>query len=101
MDGDLLIVLGLWAPPLVYLVAQAASLRRWSGWWLGLALLPAAWFALWIVLFTISVVRDPTAHNLWPLELWVYSVAALGWLLLLAGLRKIAGMRGWSPSRPG
>lgn len=32
--------------------------------------------------------RDPTSHNLWPLSLLLVALVGLGWLALLALLRR-------------
>lgn len=70
-----LVVVGLAALMLVVL----RTLPFWRATWLAAAAVPAAVFAR--VVF--DGVRDPTSHNLWPLELII--VTPLGFACALAG----------------
>lgn len=64
-----LISFGLWL--------QYLAVTTWRGWWRWLALAPFAVVgadALWVA---VDVIRDPTARNLWPLELLLVDLACL------------------------
>ncbi|MFH1723501.1 MAG: hypothetical protein ABII00_02650 [Elusimicrobiota bacterium] len=72
----------------LYLSARWA--RRWRGMWRGAALLPAIVLAVWAL---SAVTAWPSEHNLWPLELVLYCPAALLYLALLWGIRRIVERR--------
>ncbi|MFL5334835.1 MAG: hypothetical protein ACJ8H8_17000 [Geminicoccaceae bacterium] len=84
----------LLAVPGVYVWVQAKLLRRWvGGWWLA-AGLPLLGWAVWTGAFARDIARDPTSHNLFPFEILIGAVAALGYLGCLALLRRtVAALR--------
>ena len=62
-------------------------ITHWEGIWRGLAIVPAAVLAadgLWIV---ADVSIDPTARNLWPLELLLIGACSAGFIGVLWLLR--------------
>jgi hypothetical protein len=64
-------------------------IRRWRGWWRGAACLPIAVLVAWAVFIVVSILREPSSHNLWPLELILWAAGALAALGLLALLKRI------------
>jgi hypothetical protein len=73
--------------PLFYLSAQLRALARWQGLSRLAAAMPLlAWLA-WGGLIARDIAFDPTAHNLFPLEILIGATLALIWLGLLAALR--------------
>jgi hypothetical protein len=77
---DAVIPVLLLAPPLGYVVAQRAALRRWHGGYRWAALLPLVGWGLWGVRFAFDLALDATSHNLFPFEILIGAVLALGWL---------------------
>ncbi len=66
-------------------------IRRWRGWWRGAACLPIAALVIWAAVIVVGIIRNPTSHNLWPMELILWgagSLVALGLLSLLKRLMK-------------
>ena len=52
-------------------------IRRWRGLWRAIACLPILALMIWTGVIIISIMLDPSSHNLWPLELVLWSFAAL------------------------
>ncbi|HEX7049869.1 MAG TPA: hypothetical protein VF188_06615 [Longimicrobiales bacterium] len=63
--------------------------RGWSGNWGRLALLPLLALGLAGLNILVGVLIDPTAHNLWPLEIAMTSVGGLVYLGALALARRL------------
>jgi hypothetical protein len=63
-----------------FLALEAFALARWSGGWRVLATIPGLPLCMVIAKLVVDLHRDPTSHNLWPIELLTWSV--LGALLL-------------------
>jgi hypothetical protein len=82
-----LLVLGL---PVASLVLPIWALWRWQGGWRILAAIPTAVVALKIASVLLAVSRDPTSHNLWPLEIALWEIPALALLALLWLARRLA-----------
>ena len=59
-------------------------LYRWRGWWRLTAALPLVALAAWAVVIVVSVLRDPTSHNLWPMELVLWGAGGLAYLGIVA-----------------
>ena len=87
MDKALLVGMGLLV--IAFLVAQVRSLWHWKGAWRMAGLLPLAYTVFVVARIVIEVRRDPTSHNLWPMEVLL---AAVGGLI---GLGIIAAFRRW------
>ena len=66
------------------------ALWTWEGAWRLAAAVPALLLLAAVGRIVIDTRRDPTSHNLWPLELFLYAAVALLLLALLAGLRNVA-----------
>ena len=71
------------------ILLDAVLIRRWRGWWRCVACLPIAALILWAIVVVVGIVRDPTAHNLWPFEFVLWGAGALAALGVLALLRRI------------
>lgn len=77
-------VLGIF---LVYIFLQFYPLVKWTGMWRLAAALPLIVIAAYIGEIILHVRRDPTAHNLWPFEILMVSIAGLVFLGLCALMR--------------
>ena len=64
-------------------------MRRWHGVWRWLAALPAVALVIVILNILIGTLREPTSHNLWPLEIVMWSAGGLVYLGVLSLIRKI------------
>jgi hypothetical protein len=90
--GD--VALGFLIPPiLVALVlacvgAPAWAVWKWRGVWRVAALLPFAAMAFVVGRIVVDTARDPTSHNLWPLEIVYSGAAGLAFLAVLALVRR-------------
>jgi hypothetical protein len=51
-----------------FLVAVGRSIARWRGYWRLLAVVVLLGTASWTAKIGVDLRRDPTSHNLWPLE---------------------------------
>lgn len=87
MDKALLAGMGVLV--VAFLVAQMQSLWRWKGAWRIAGLLPLAYAVFVVARIVLDVRRDPSSHNLWPMEVLL---AAVGGLI---GLGIIAAFRRW------
>lgn len=82
-----LLVLGL---PLASIALPIWAIWTWKGRWRLLAWIPVAAVGLKLVWVGIGVARDPTSHNLWPLEIALWEAPALGFLTLVWLARRAA-----------
>ena len=64
-------------------------IRRWRGWWRGAACVPIAALVVWAAVIVVGIIRNPTSHNLWPMEFILWGAAALAALGLLALLKRL------------
>jgi len=64
-------------------------IRRWQGAWRILSALPGIALAIVILNIGIGIMRDRTAHNLWPLEIAVWSAGGLVFLGVLSLVRRL------------
>lgn len=64
-------------------------IRRWRRWWRGAACVPIAALVVWAAVIVVGIIRNPTSHNLWPMELILWGAAALAVLGLLALLKRL------------
>lgn len=53
------------------------AIKRWDGIWRWLAAAPLALMAADAVWIWLDLAKDPTSHNLWPLELMLVGAAGL------------------------
>jgi len=74
---------------LLFVILQIVAIRRMRGVWRWIACAPAAAIALIIAIIVIGVVNDPTSHNLWPLEIVMWSAGGIAFIGLLLGIKAI------------
>jgi hypothetical protein len=67
------------------------ALRRWRGGWRIAAALPLAGLAFVAGRIVLDTARDPTSHNLWPVEVLMAGGAGLAFLAVVFLARKAAG----------
>ncbi len=91
------IMIALFAYPVAYVLFQAVCLVRWRGPWKMAAIVPLGCVAAISVVVFADLRENPASHNLWPLEVIVWSAAALAFLCMLSILRGVvqltAGLR--------
>ncbi len=68
-------------------------IRLWRGWSRLSACLPIVALVIWSGVIIFSIILDPAAHNLWPLELILWSASALVVLGIIALLKRIIGTK--------
>lgn len=68
-------------------LAIAAS-RQWGGYWRGLALLPLLILAIWTAIIVLRTSMDPVSPNLWPLEIFAWSMGTVVYLVILLTAKK-------------
>jgi hypothetical protein len=76
-----------------FLAAAVFALVRWRGIWRFVALLPLFIVSFIVVRIVVDTQADPTSHNLWPLEVVVWSFLALAFLGVLFGIRSLMEFR--------
>jgi uncharacterized PurR-regulated membrane protein YhhQ (DUF165 family) len=87
MRADLIVFLGMATLAVIYGVVQVHVLRNAVG--------PARWIAAvpllaiggWSAFILVSVLHDPTAHNLWPFEIVLLTIGGLLYLGVLSAVR--------------
>jgi hypothetical protein len=90
-------ILGLLVMPLLGGVVLACLgapvwvLWKWRGWWRLAGVVPFAIMAFVVGRIVVDTARDPTSHNLWPLEIVYSGAAGLALILVLALLRRFTG----------
>lgn len=72
-----------------FVIADITLLRRWRGGWRVVAALPLVALVAWAIVIIASILRDPTSHNLWPMELSLWCAGGYLWLGLLALARRL------------
>lgn len=76
------------APTALALLCSAMLSRRSVEEWKLLAWVPPLPLVAWWLYFLVAVLRDPSSHNLWPLELVLWSLVSAGlFVAFLAGRR--------------
>lgn len=81
------------------LAISALFTWRTRGWWRALFALPIAALGAWAIATTISIAVDPTSHNLWPMELFLWGTLSLPYAGLLCAVRHIVARK--SKKEPG
>lgn len=76
------------------LAAPLWALWRWRGRWRAAAVLPLAWMAFVALRIVFGVVRDPTSHSLWPLELLMWGAGSTVFIGALAAARALRARAG-------
>jgi hypothetical protein len=93
--GDL--ALGFLIPPVLVALVLACigaplwALWKWRGGWRLAAALPVAVMAFVVGRIVVDTSRDPTSHNLWPLEIILSGAAGVGLIVVLALARRFTG----------
>jgi hypothetical protein len=70
---------------------------KWRGGWRAAAIVPLLLILFVVGRIVIDGILDRTSHNLWPFEILFAGAAAVGFVLVLAVLRRITGT-GRSPT---
>jgi hypothetical protein len=86
-------MLSIFALALAVFAVSAWAILRWRGRWRLLASLPSAVFALFCIWLLVDISQNPTSHNLWPFEVAIWSIAALGILGIMALAKAIISRR--------
>ena len=73
----------------LFVFLEVFALKRLEGWWRRIALIPAAALVAIIVFIVGGIIYDPTAHNLWPFEILIWSAGGSAFLGLLFLVKKI------------
>lgn len=94
--GDLVLVQGLGlvvlAGMLAGIIAPIRAYRKWTGGWRVAAAAPLLLMIFAVGRIIIDVSIDPTSHNLWPMELGMFAIAALVITGVLALGRRVVGV---------
>lgn len=77
-----------------FVFLEFITVRRSKGVWRWLALIPAAAMVAIIAIIVVSVIYDPTSHNLWPFEIFLWSAGGIVFLGMLFLVKKIANQGG-------
>jgi hypothetical protein len=93
--GDIALMRGLGlvvlAAVLGGIAAPIRAYRRWNGGWRMAAAAPLLLLCFAVVRIVIDTSIDPTSHNLWPMELGMFSLGALVITGVLALGRRVTG----------
>jgi ABC-type dipeptide/oligopeptide/nickel transport system permease subunit len=76
-----------------FILAEIKTFKAYQRVWRVLALLPALALVIVICSIVIGILRDRTSHNLWPLEIVLWSTGGLVYLGVLHLVRKITSPR--------
>lgn len=94
-SGDLMlgqiIIVALFACIIGALIWAMWGWLQWPGGWKLLAGVPLAVLGLWVLSIIVSVAGDPTARNLWPLELFMWAAGTLVYMLVVTILKRTKG----------
>jgi hypothetical protein len=71
--------------------APVWALWKWRGWWRLAGVVPFAVMAFVVGRIVVDTSRDPTSHNLWPLEIVYSGAAGLALIAVLALVRRFTG----------
>lgn len=75
---------------LLFVILQVVAVRGMHGFWRALAYIPAAALVIIVAIIVIGIIHDPTSHNLWPLEILMWSAGGIVFLGVLFLVKKIA-----------
>lgn len=70
------------------IVFSVEAVRRWRGFLRIAAALPLLALVSVAVFIAVEVAREPTSHNLWPLEIVLWGIGLLAYLGILALIRR-------------
>jgi hypothetical protein len=71
--------------------APVWALWKWRGWWRLAGAAPFAVMAFVVGRIVVDTSRDPTSHNLWPLEIVYSGAAGFALIAVLALVRRFTG----------
>ena len=91
------LLLVLMAVSLVGWVGTGVAAWKWRGGWRLVAAVPAGMITVVVLNGVIDIGRDPTSHNLWPLELALYGVPSAILLVVMVLLRRSLGSPNGQP----
>ena len=74
---------------------------RWSGVWRALAVVPACGLGYVVTRIVVDTSIDPASHNLWPIEIVLWSAVGLVGLALLVVARRLLHVQRQASSHPG
>jgi len=87
-SGFMLLVLG---SGIAGIAVPVRSMWKWRGGWRIAAAVPVAILAFVVLRIVIDTARDPTSHNLWPFEIVMFGLLALGIIAALKIARRLTG----------
>ena len=90
LSGFMLAVLGLLAAALAW---PAWALWKWRDSWRLAAAIPLLMMAVVVLRILIDTARDPTSHNLWPLEILMFGTGSIAIMGVLAVIRRFSRSR--------
>jgi hypothetical protein len=70
-----------------YIYSQARVLKRWRAVWRVIGALPALAIGGYAVKLAVDWSKDPTSHNLWPVEILILCLGGLAFLGACAVVR--------------
>jgi hypothetical protein len=78
--------------PAAAIILAILALWRWRGWWRVFAAIPLVLIGIDGTRIILDTARDPTSHNLWPLELLLWTLPGLAVIALLWLLRRVTAV---------
>lgn len=87
LSGFMLAVLGLLAAALAW---PAWALWKWRDGWRLAAAIPLLMMGFVVLRIVIDTARDPTSHNLWPLEILMFGTGSIAIMSVLAVMRRLS-----------
>ena len=79
----------LFGIPVLAIIFSVMAIKRWQGNWRYAGGLPLGIFGIWAGILIVSVIIDPTSHNLWPFEMMIWAAGTLVYLAVLFVVRKL------------
>ena len=89
--GPLLGVI-LFGLPAAAIILPIIAIYRWQGWWRVFAAIPLVLIGIDGTRIIVDTASDPTSHNLWPLELLLWTLPGLAVIALLWLLRRVTAV---------
>ena len=75
--------------PAAAVILPILAVCRWHGWWRVFAAIPLILIGIDGTRIILDTASDPTSHNLWPLELLLWTLPGLAVIALLWLLRQV------------
>ncbi len=86
---DWILALGLGTVTIAAVGLPLRAKRQWEGHWKRAANLPLILLALGTLNIIIGLLVDPSSHNLFPLEILLWSLGSLGFIGLCTIIRSL------------